>query len=121
VKKREATVQNQEHPVLFRGYVKKENGNWVAVCVDLNIVAQATSADEAVKDCFELVKEYLDYVCSTYPNQIAEYIPRSAPHELIEEYYAILAQVIGSKKPVRNRRLYDFPIKRQELSHCHVS
>lgn len=114
-------MQNQEDPVLFRGYVKKENGHWVAICVDLNIVAQATSADEAVKDCFELVKEYLDYVCSTYPNQIAEYIPRSAPHELIEEYYAILARVISSKKPVRNRRLYDFPIKRQELSHCHVS
>ena len=105
---------------MFRGYVKKENGHWVAVCVDLNIVSQATSVDEAVEDCFELVREYLDYVCSTYPDQITKYIPRSAPQELMEEYYTILARVIGSKKPVRNKCLYDFPIERQELTHCYT-
>lgn len=76
--------------VHFRGYTKRENGHWVAVCIDLNIVAQGASPEEATQTCAEMIVQYVDHVVSNYPDRLNEYIPRLAPPEFLAEYDKLL-------------------------------
>ncbi len=72
--------------IFLRGYVKEENRHYGAVCIDLNIVAQGNTPDEATEQCHELIIDYLSYICDEYPDRIEEFVPRLALAELIEEY-----------------------------------
>lgn len=81
----------------LRGYTKKEGNQWVAVCIDVNVVAQGKTLDQATAACFDLVTEYVSYVCSKYPDEVEKYIPRLAPRELIEEYDSILGSSFSTK------------------------
>jgi predicted RNase H-like HicB family nuclease len=69
----------QPKKIFFRGYTKKENNHWVAICIDLNIVAQGATAEEAQTECLDLITGYISYVCKNHPNKIDQYIPRQAP------------------------------------------
>ncbi|OGB66085.1 MAG: hypothetical protein A2Y94_09355 [Caldithrix sp. RBG_13_44_9] len=83
--------------IVFRGYAKKENQRWVAICIDLNIAAQGETSKEAIKTCYELIEEYLEFVCHEYPNQLHKYIPRPAPQEFIDEYNSLMRPVLKNQ------------------------
>ena len=110
--------------IVFRGYTKKENGQWVAICVDLNIAAQADTKKGATELCIELILEYLDYVCSKYPDKFRQFVPRFAPDELFREYdEAVRRALISFRRPTRRKSHeyavpYTFGINPSKLSQC---
>lgn len=101
--------------IFFQGYIKKEGDHWVAVCIDLNIVGQGATAQEAIDECDELTIEYLEYVCCTYPKELDKYIPRRASKELIEEFYSVIRGRIRSTKPPKDIRPHSFSIETSDL------
>jgi predicted RNase H-like HicB family nuclease len=104
--------------IAFRGYTKKEGDHWVAVCIDLNIVAQGSSPEEATKECQALIIEYLDYVCTQYPDTLHKYIPRPAPQELIDEYNSSMIGIIRPPTRRINKRPLSFSIETSVLATC---
>lgn len=109
-----------EAEVSFRGYTKKEGKMWVAVCIDLNLVAYGKTPDVARNECFSLIHEYLRYVCEEHPSEIEKYIPREAPDELMNEFYSILAQRFKPKQTSKreskpSRMVSDFSVKPESI------
>lgn len=102
--------------IFFRGYTKRENGRWVAVCVDLNIAAQGETYEEATQKCHELVGEYLLYVKTKYSHSIKEYIPRLSGDDIMMEYYSILNRSIMSRSQTPTQRLQCFNIDMSSLT-----
>ena len=105
--------------IIFRGYARKEDDHWFAICIDLNIAAQGEDPEEAIKTCTELIIEYLEFVCQEYPGQIKKYIPRPAPQEFFEEYYSFIS--LSITKPARRRqskKLWNYPAHSGQIAHC---
>ena len=105
--------------IVFRGYAKKEDDLWVAICIDLNIAAEGDTSEEAVHTCIELITEYLEFVCKEYPDKLNKYIPRPAPQEFIDEYYQLMSRQIA--KPVKKskrKELWDYSTPPSELVPC---
>jgi len=90
--------------IVFRGYTKKENGHHVAVCIDLNIVAQGNTAEAAIKECSELIVQYVQYICDEYPDRFKEFVPRLAPKELVDEFNEIMRISLSAKAKTRKLR-----------------
>ncbi len=103
-------MASRQQPLVFRGYTKKARGQWVAVCIDLNIVAQGSSPSEATGKCGELISEFIDYVCSEYSHDIGRYLFRPVPREFIEEYENLVGRNL-QQKPARSKQLYNFSIE----------
>jgi hypothetical protein len=115
-------MANNVKPIIFRGYIKEEDGHWVAVCIDLNIVAQGDTPDEARDECQTLIIGYLDYVCSTYPDDFHLYVQRPAPKEFFDEFMEIAGLALkperGRRRPSANLMYYD--IQPSQLQACAV-
>jgi predicted RNase H-like HicB family nuclease len=75
--------QNVSH---LRGFTKPEGKGFVAICIDLDIVAQGKTMQEATEVCGELIQEYIAFVMHNFPDKVHDYIPRLSPSEIIEEY-----------------------------------
>lgn len=107
--------------VVFRGYTKQEQGQWVAVCIDLNIVAQGDTPDEAKEECRELILAYLKYIAEKHSNELAKYIPRLAPREMIDEYNSIVSRLIVKQDMRRARKnLLNFNYGPYGLMECRI-
>lgn len=105
--------------IVFRGYAKKENNIWVAICIDLNIAAEGSTPEDAIQTCAELIAEYLAYVCKNYPKQVHKYIPRPAPKEFIEEYNHLLGnKIIKPEQKKSKNEIWDFSPQPSELVAC---
>lgn len=78
---------------MFRCYTVEEDDHYVAICIDLNICAQAKTAKDAERKCKELIIDYIGYVYTKYLDRIDEFIPRYAPDEFLEEYNKIKNEV----------------------------
>lgn len=79
-------------PVQFRCYVEldREVNQWVAVCIDLCLAAQASSCEEAKKLLHMQVLDYLqDAVEAPTFQQRKEMLNRKAPFSEIFKYYYI--------------------------------
>lgn len=112
-------------PVYFRGYTKKEDGLWVSVCIDLNIVAQGSTSKEAFKNCVEAMSDYIDYVCSTYPEKIDQYLNQPAPREFFDEYFRIMRETLESKErkrqAIKQSRLFTpFTWTGSDVQNCYA-
>ena len=110
----------KKQPVILRGYIKKENGGFVAVCIDLNIVAQGKTQNEAIHECVELISEYLNYIQKEYPDDFEKYVPRQTPNEFVKEYDAIVGKTLNPKKHLSGKMPYNFPIEPETLSFCYT-
>ncbi|MCK4796508.1 MAG: hypothetical protein KAT05_03960 [Spirochaetes bacterium] len=112
----------QEKKYVFRGYSKKENGHYVAICIDLNIAAQGATRKEAIDECMELIKGYAQYICDEYPDQFEKYIPRLAPQDLIDEFNSIMSkslQAEAKKKTIRSgSAINNFDFQPENLCHA---
>lgn len=109
-------MANSQKPLIFRGYTKKEGNRWVAICIDLNIVAQGPTIDEATDKCMNLIAEYIHYVSAEYSHDIGRYLFRPVPQEFIEEYNDMVGRRI-QHRPTRAMRPHYFDLARQ-ISAC---
>ena len=92
-----------ENTLVFHGYVKREDKQWVAVCVDLNIAAQGDTKEEAVSVCAEMIDDYLSYVCETHADELDKFIPRFAPPELIAEFTSAMMETLHAASRQRDK------------------
>lgn len=92
-----------ENTLVFHGYVKREDRQWVAVCVDLNIAAQGRTKDAAVTACAEMIDDYLSHVCEAHAHEMDKYIPRLAPPELIAEFTSAMMETLHAASKRRTK------------------
>lgn len=105
--------------IIFRGYARKEDDHWFAICIDLNIAAQGSNPDEAIEICGEMIVEYLNYVCQQFPKELDKYIPRPAPQEFMDEYNSII--MLNISKPERkktSKRIWNYQTKPSQFIPC---
>ena len=88
----------------LRGYTKQEGSGFVAICIDLDIVAQGKTLKEATQVCGELIEEYIAFVLENYPDKIQQYIPRLAPEEIVAEYNVLVGEFVLNAQKVRQRQ-----------------
>lgn len=115
-------MPKSSNQIIFRGYGKREGDGWVAVCIDLNIAAQGATMKDAANNCTELIKEYVEYVCANYPEDVHRYIPRPAPQEFIDEFNSIVGALIApvKKGTARNFIIHNYNYHPSALSDCAV-
>jgi hypothetical protein len=69
--------------------IKKEDGLFIAHCLELDIVAVADSVDQARRECVALICAQIEYAFA-HDNLANLYHP--APHDVWAEFYACKAQ-----------------------------
>lgn len=67
----------------FNVLVKREDGEWIAHCLELDIVATGNTPNAAVKDIKSLI---LAQVSTAIENENMEYLYHPAPQEVWQEY-----------------------------------
>ena len=80
---------------LLRCYIKQEQDQWIAVCIDLNLATQADSSNEAKQKLEAMIKSYVTEAFTIDKNYAEQLLSRKAPFSLILEYYfAVFIQKI---------------------------
>lgn len=76
------------HPkkLILRGYVRPKRDYFLAVCIDLNLVAQGETIQEALDSLKEAIEGYLEEI-SENPKFYKETIPRKSPKSFYLQYY----------------------------------
>lgn len=75
--------------LIVRCYVKPDGDQWVAVCIDLSLAAQARSMEQAKRKLMEQIKIYVTEAV-TVDSEHAEYLlNRKAPLSQRLEYHYI--------------------------------
>ncbi len=77
----------------FNVLVKREDGEWIAHCLELDIVATGSTPNAAVKDMKSLI---LAQVSTAIENENMEYLYHPAPQEVWQEYAR--AQRLSTRK-----------------------
>src|SRR3990172_10019503 len=78
----------------FRATVAREGGDWVAHCLDLDLVATGPTAEAAMDELAGAVEAQLWYARAQHN---FEYLFRPAPAEAWERFGEILARQRGSR------------------------
>ena len=73
--------------LILRCYVKEEEGVWVAVCLDLNLAAQAESSKEARTKLESMISSYVSEALTTDAQYADQLLTRSAPLSEWAKYY----------------------------------
>ena len=77
---------------MLRCYAEKEDGLWVAVCVDLCLAAQGETVEEARKKLHSQIHEYLHDVLAGPDQQHAGHLlRRKAPLAQVAKYHLLRA------------------------------
>jgi predicted RNase H-like HicB family nuclease len=63
----------------LRCYVKKENTQWVAVCIDLSLAAQANSSKEAISKLESMIQTYIEDALGKHKEYAEQLLSRKAP------------------------------------------
>lgn len=77
--------------LILRCYARKTDDQWVAVCIDLCLAAQASSFQEAKKLLSEQITDYVEEALTVDQEFAAELLSRKAPLSQRFEYFLILA------------------------------
>src|SRR3989338_3636929 len=90
----------RKYPTLLRCYARPENNHYIAVCLELDLVDQGATLEEAKAALEENIVGYLE---SLTPQNINQLFPRPAPLYVYLDYYRIhlllfLARIIHSLK-----------------------
>lgn len=72
--------------LVLRGYVRPKEDYFLAVCIDLNLVAQGKTSKEALDSLKDAILGYLEEINES-PNFYKETIPRKSPKSFYVEYY----------------------------------
>jgi hypothetical protein len=90
----------------LRCYVEREvDGSWFAMCIDLNLCAQATTVDEAKRKLHAQVEQYVREALTVDREHAHRLLNRRAPLSFIVRYHFIasLCALIRAIKPRRHR------------------
>jgi hypothetical protein len=74
-----------DNSMIFNIIAKKENGMWIAHCLELDIVATASSKLNVIKEINDLIVAQIDYAFS---NNNLDNLYKPAPAEVWKEFYA---------------------------------
>ena len=79
--------------LFLRCYAKKQDGLWVAVCIDLSLAAQSADPLDAINKLNAQITDYVREAFSEpeYTEQLLT--QRKAPLSLVFKYYACAAKV----------------------------
>ena len=79
------------HPqdLLVRCLALRRNGHWVAMCIDLDLVAQASSAAQARKLLKDQIASYVTEAVGVDSDHAADLLHRKAPLRYRAMYYGI--------------------------------
>jgi hypothetical protein len=78
--------------LILRCYLERESdGSWFAICLDLNLTAQADSAKEAKEKLHAHIARYVREALTVDRAYIEDLLPRRAPLSFFIRYYAIKA------------------------------
>lgn len=86
----------------LRCYAARElDGSWYAVCLDLNLLAQADDLDAAQKKLHSMIKNYASEAFTKDKHYINSLIPRRAPFVFFLYYYfARIASIVHHFKNI---------------------
>ena len=68
---------------LLRCFIKQENNQWVAVCIALNLAAQADCSNEARQKLEAMIKSYVTEAVTIDKKYAKQLLSRKAPISLI--------------------------------------
>jgi len=72
--------------LVLRGYVRPKRDYFLAVCIDLNLVVQGKTIEEALHSLKDAIEGYLEEI-SENPQLYKETIPRKSPRSFYFQYY----------------------------------
>lgn len=75
--------------LILRCYSEQEQGSWVAVCVDLNLAAQAESQALAKHKLESMIQSYVTEALTTDLEYAEQLLTRKAPWPMWIRYYTI--------------------------------
>ncbi len=78
----------------FSAVIKKEGDDWVAHCLELDIVTTADSPDRVQSDLLDLIMAQLDYALA---NDNLDHFYKPAPESAWREFFACDKKVIVSR------------------------
>ncbi len=85
---------------LLRCFIKQENNQWVAVCIDLNLAAQADTCNDAKLKLEGMINFYIQEALTVDIDYKEQLLSRKAPFSLILEYYfAVLLKNLPAFNP----------------------
>lgn len=95
-------------PLFLRCYAKQTEGQWVAVCVDLSLAAQADTYAEARAKLEAQVNDYVHEAVTVHAAYARDLLDRPAPLEQRAEYHWIrlknrVAHALHSRRAQRPR------------------
>jgi hypothetical protein len=93
------STKRQNPKIDLRGIVYRERDAWIAHCLELDIVAEGTSPDDAVQNVLDLRAFQID---TAIENGDLESIFRPAPAKFWTLFYSVLSRR-KSFKPSRDR------------------
>jgi hypothetical protein len=76
--------------MIFNVLIKKDEGIFVAHCLELDIVATSKDVETVTSDIIDLISAQVDYAFS---NDNLDYLYRPAPSEAWQEFYACKEQM----------------------------
>jgi len=80
----------------LRGFSQKEpDGSWLAVCIDLNLVAQGDSQKESREKLHNMISGYLEEALTEDEKYFDDLVPRKSPFICLVRYYwiALLSKI----------------------------
>lgn len=75
------------------GYIKAEDSHWVAVCVNVCLVAEGDSPTEAFERLIESATSYIQVLKRDYPKKWKSKLEYESPPEFLREFAQILSQL----------------------------
>lgn len=93
--------------LILRCYAERErDGSWFAICLDLNITAQADTAKEAKEKLHMQIIRYVREALTVDKQYIESLMPRRAPTAFFLRYYflRLLCALRGRHQPKRDAK-----------------
>jgi len=107
-------MKRENKKIIAYGYVKKREGVYTAICINMGLFGQGKTPEEALKKVLKSVASYVDYVREQHPNECEKFLNRPAPANYIEEYkkgIKILMK-LSESRPCQPRQSYSLiPIR----------
>ncbi len=83
-------------------------GDWFAMCLNLNISASASSYKEVKEKLESMIKEYISEAITEDKKHIGDLIPRHAPlYFYISYYYYLIMDHLNYHRNARKHKVYN--------------
>lgn len=69
--------------IIAFGYVKKEDGVYTAICVNMGLFGQGDTPEEALDNVMRATESYIDYILENHPDDCEKYFNRPLPISLL--------------------------------------